>query len=108
MIWRQLNSLYTLTSIRAKQTGYGDIKTESGSDFEYTRKDKQYYLSSTEYTLSATSSAGVNACLPGLSLELFPFNPFKIWDIIIFVLLQYCDVEKEGKISRNTTTFLIS
>ena len=67
-----------MTSIREKQTDYGDRTAQNESNFEYIRIDKQNYLSPIENIFGATCSAGVYSFVVGYELYFFPFQRFKI------------------------------
>ena len=79
--------------IRVKLTVYGDITTQSEANMEYIRNDKQYYLSSMEYTFCATNSEGVNSCVLWFTLDFFHCNALKHDSEFSLCYFKYFDLE---------------
>ena len=55
---------------------------------EYVTKDKEWYLTSMEYTFSAKSSEKFDAHVLGCALGLFSFQHYKTWVRIILVVFS--------------------
>ena len=54
-----------------KKKGYGNIKTQSASDLEYIKNDKEYYFSWMEYIFITTNLEDFNAHLLGCAPNFF-------------------------------------